>query len=815
MALGDITVEIRPDGWSADVYVAGFVKGGVYNFGMSTRNTPGANTPYLSVTSGGYTTSHGVTTVARTSYLVPGNVTTGPVRFGFGVQYVTVVWVLGTFTDGETITQAGAGTGVGKIVGKQSAAGRLYFTVTSGTFNNTGLITGGSSGATATSTSTVVATGSGAAANAAISDEKTLNSGVVARIAFSEQIFTADTVLFTAPTSGFLVNSGSGGGSQNSNTASGISVVNNSTVDYSKIKVVGDFALEQRRCVDGTVDIEVFVAHQFARNGKPVAQVVVTAIGVTSTHNENGSATVMTKSSRQDGLPVYVVNLDLSVAKGFTRGELVNINFTAYPWVGDSTSVLDSTSDAGGHNYDLKPLKWCIMPKTVVRVSATGNNTSGVASNVAGQATVDASPCLTYLGALTKAQAYNLATYGLDVIDGVEVQLNAGTYNWAKGSHTQTNGYFTLCPHSSTNRAGVIWDPTSTDYVYKYQRFYNMTFARSTNTYMHWSPNTGHVIYDTINVNDTQAQVFYDGDGDSAHDFIDCTSNTTGFVKQNGTTFVRLVRGYTVTATTDFAGIRSCGSAVTILSLRQTGGSGGFWWEASQAPSKNYIIGYCSVLAITDGVMASTGGLTNFAAVNTVVERIGASSSPIAEISSDGINPIYNVFAQNCTFAGQRWNPENNFTVNGTEYTYAFRQCVFDSRGNHRMDLRAGGDQKLIGFWQIDWSVGSRDNHMQFGTGMYEGDFDCYGLRSNFETGNTKFTITQSAGWTTNASNSGTAAGGGDYHPAVGSILLARVPSTEACYPYDLNGVAIPNDGTGDIGALQHLVTYQHGMWFR
>jgi hypothetical protein len=54
-----------------------------------------------------------------------------------------------------------------------------------------------------------------------------------------------------------------------------------------------------------------------------------------------------------------------------------------------------------------------------------------------------------------------------------------------------------------------------------------------------------------------------------------------------------------------------------------------------------------------------------------------------------------------------------------------------------------------------------------------------------------------------NASYTGDGSGNGDYTPDAGSVLLSRVPAGGAVLPYDLAGNAIPNDGTGDAGAIQ------------
>src|SRR5574340_573445 len=143
----------------------------------------------------------------------------------------------------------------------------------------------------------------------------------------------------TAP-SGFAT---SGGNSSAAVTEMAVTT-QSSAVDYPQ--VIGHFAIEQRRPVNSTQTIEVFVVHKFGQNGKPVACVKIKATGATSAHVEGPNiVTSMTLSARGDLVPVYATTLALTVAAGFTRGEVVNINAVAYPWLGDADSILDSSLD--------------------------------------------------------------------------------------------------------------------------------------------------------------------------------------------------------------------------------------------------------------------------------------------------------------------------------------------------------------------------------------------------------------------------------------------------------------------------------------
>jgi hypothetical protein len=108
---------------------------------------------------------------------------------------------------------------------------------------------------------------------------------------------------------------------------------------------------------------------------------------------------------------------------------------------------------------------------------------------------------------------------------------------------------------------------------------------------------------------------------------------------------------------------------------------------------------------------------------------------------------------------------------------------------------------KITGTWPYDNSVGWMDNHNE---GIaFSGDFDFYGLRSNFTASSQSISPSVLAGYVTDRSWASLNTGGGNYTPTTSSVLLNRIPAGKAVLPYDLHGLPIPNDGTGAIGAFQ------------
>jgi hypothetical protein len=108
----------------------------------------------------------------------------------------------------------------------------------------------------------------------------------------------------------------------------------------------GKWAFPGHLRASGAYDLEVVAAQDYAHwggIGQPVACVVFT---VTDQHSHTLTATVttMSLSSKADGLPCYKLTLDpAGNASIFTAGDTLTCNFKVYPWVGDSTSVFDSS----------------------------------------------------------------------------------------------------------------------------------------------------------------------------------------------------------------------------------------------------------------------------------------------------------------------------------------------------------------------------------------------------------------------------------------------------------------------------------------
>jgi hypothetical protein len=121
-------------------------------------------------------------------------------------------------------------------------------------------------------------------------------------------------------------------------------------------------------------------------------------------------------------------------------------------------------------------------------------------------------------------------------------------------------------------------------------------------------------------------------------------------------------------------------------------------------------------------------------------------------------------------------------------------------------DNSVGNDGEEYGNWPVIFHVGHQSNCMtqgelatnaEQGPGSWCRETDHPGMQYGDGAGGALDPL-----WTSDRSGAGSAAGGGDYRPAAGSPL-GGIPAGLAPFPIDHLGQAVPDDGTGVIGALQ------------
>lgn len=166
-------------------------------------------------------------------------------------------------------------------------------------------------------------------------DETVSGSDVICKFAISEHVSSSDTVSYDIA-SGLYTKTGV------PNNAGTGSCVNNSILGYPK--VIGNWVLNGwNKETNAFMTNECFAYEQHARNGKPVACVVIT---VTDQHSHTWGFT-NTAMQRSWGLvgdelfPAGVYRFVVPLA-GFTQNDKLTSRFIAYPWVGNSLSIMDT-----------------------------------------------------------------------------------------------------------------------------------------------------------------------------------------------------------------------------------------------------------------------------------------------------------------------------------------------------------------------------------------------------------------------------------------------------------------------------------------
>lgn len=372
-ATGDVTVTVNPDGWSASVFIAGFTSGATYAFGLSGNNVTGANTPYFTVVSTGYTT--GTTTLATNTFTVYLDHT---IRFPYGTISIPGTYTSGTFSDGETITEAVTGaTAIVVGIAGQSSGALLIARALTGSPTTAHAWTGGTSGAI------FAQVGTHSTLAASTPNEEVSSTGLTVQVSLSDYIFQKDNTgggnSGTAPTvtipAAFVTNTA--GASQTSNALSAAAVTQNSTAAYQ-------MPLGQWDHIAGVCHADMVTgAYNVACNANAlygIASVRFDATGQTSTTNVNstvGTQVAVLRSATGLYANAYQTNFSVS---GFTTNELITLRFRVYPLRGDTTEVLDTENDTTvndePYGYTRAVIVYNATPKYGYVDNVSGNNSN-------------------------------------------------------------------------------------------------------------------------------------------------------------------------------------------------------------------------------------------------------------------------------------------------------------------------------------------------------------------------------------------------------------------------------------------------------
>ena len=272
--------------------------------------------------------------------------------------------------------------------------------------------------------------------NQATNQETFSTPNVTVRVALSDYIYQADTSITANVLAGLYTQA-----STPSSAALGLAVTNTSTRAYPA--VIGNWTTPGYDKLGSTFKLRAACYHHSAQQGRPVRAVVFTA---TDQHSNTITQTILTPTvdaTAGDAIPVveYVATIN---AATLTQGDTLTLNFTAYPWIGDSGSIMDSSAGATQPTPLVGPI-FGVCDKTgayctsVAVVDPTsGNDTTGAVTGSFNPA----SPPAAYqtLGAAFNALcAYNNTHYSRNNAGGSIIYLRGtSAAAWAGGTQNTT-----------------------------------------------------------------------------------------------------------------------------------------------------------------------------------------------------------------------------------------------------------------------------------------------------------------------------------------------------------------------------------------
>jgi hypothetical protein len=683
-------------------------------------------------------------------------------------------------------------------------------------------------------------------------DETVAGATLTLRVALSDAIYSGDTLACDVG-AGIYTEAGGDGGTA-TNAATGVVVTNNSALTYSQARVIANWSWPGYSRITGTTHtLRAVGFHRHAKNGKPLAAMKFTCSDAGAAHTATAVVTDMTiDSGMADAVkvPEYIGTLDLT---GFTQGSLVTCNFAAYPWVGDATSVMDTsdgvntmpTPNYAPQYYVYDAANTYGSPIAVVDIAA-GNDTNNCAAvNTTDPATIQ--PCATVKGAVLDIRALNVATNAAvhSDVNGT-VYLKAGTYPYTGLSTSVSSStgtladaeWVTITPYPGVSRASVIFDVTTSSgnragAATVKQKISGVTINMTAGTtlisggsyvWFHNCSLTHTVSASGAMVNGTAGGVAY-----YTHNTVGAGGVTNGFTSYSSV-YAALVRGNDVSELLNSVYFFTVLGNVKAPSGAITTGA----WNSSDATTPiaahpifaynkwtNVQIGGASAVALLNSASTSIGG----AMVQNLVELNTTGASASVHLGAYASGTTNNILSWHNNIIGQRvfW------AYNDVGSTFRLRTLwsevgqIYDGRAI-KSDTFGSSAARLGNWFELygAGSVGNIDASTRNGADTVAViDFkpEFYGI---YGKGSPAYASTQYAAQPISATTTqestylafvsraafegGTTvgAGNGDYHLTASSPALNMIPSGYAVLPYDLDGVARRNDGTGAAGAYEY-----------
>lgn len=674
-----------------------------------------------------------------------------------------------------------------------SGSGKLTFTVTSEGYNSSGVL--GTIVRTVYGTKTVRQ----AYPNNALLDESDSGADIVVRVSLSDNIYNDDKN-GGAGTSGVdpVVTASLGwanDGSSDTNLTTGLTVTNNSTLDYPMVIGQWDWKTTPawKRC---ETDFKLGFR---ARHGFNIAAVTLSAVGVTSSHSQSATVTTLTKRGpEQNSLYHESYNLDVPIT-GYTQGEEITLKAIAYPLVGDASSILDTSLNTTATD-DIRGLTkvTCHCDKTgalkvFAVVDTAGSDTTGATSTTLSVA--EASPHLT----IGKALA-NGATV---------IYMNNGSHDilGSNPASVAVLGYYReIRPHPSSTTAALVRGGTFRTYKATKLAYIELPISyASGNGWLDGEAGARRLLFEGCTLTATATPTVGLGYRSDGCWFVSCT----GFASDHLKSFSSSRLAYSFTACTWSSLSTEIDSMYALIACDGNFGKTAQYFQekaaANIAPDQNNLmIEHNQLLNLDTNTAAvfrlgSARAISDTSFVGNVIEVSQTTvTQPALWFGGDSATlDINNSIVSHNTMVGARCNlfyndsgtvanvRNNVFVSNNALQSYNIKSDTFGTPSGNR-----------VGNWAQLYGVGFKNNRYD-GTASSSftsiNEFD--GLDVSFVIA--RDTVFGTIIYTNDASIDGSGAGGGDYIPGSGS-QLSGVTLLRSYMSFDSLGTAMDDD----IGAL-------------
>lgn len=646
--------------------------------------------------------------------------------------------------------------------------------------------------------------------NAAQNEETVVGTDVRVRVALSDYVYAKDKAGVgnsgTDITATVLAGLYTQGGTP-SNARASFTATNSSTATHQK--VIGNWSWPGRDKVDATITPRFVAFHRHGQQGRPVRAVRFTATGDTSGATASQTVTAMTVDSGMgDAAPVpeFIGDIPTTV---FTQGETITLRAEVFPWVGDTGSLLDTSTGAASPSPLVGPRRVvCDKAGTystgyAVVDPVSGNDATGAVQT--GTVTATA-PYLTIHAAVNALRAYNSTTYGRANKGGSTIYLRAGAHPWlGVGSNPTADSiapeaWLTVTRFPGDARANVrIASINSTTNGHKFAglllKVADVTIDAQAATGIFFTTAGGMVWFDQCDINIPQP-------GSGSNVLITVASGAAGVWNVTRSTVTALDQGFRPVSTSNMPCALIRGNTITVSGRTGSGqnlvytmignvkaSTNGNFVAATHIASMTAPVTANAVVAynrLTVGVVSSPilqARMTEvdshgMAIVQNLMENTAAVSSPLLQFAADGATntPVDNVLIWHNVMVGQRLNMAYNDTGAAAylRHYWSVKNNIADDN-NIKADTFVhptdGASGARVGNWPQLFGAGNSGNLFAETVGIgAAGEFQHeYAGRSSVQPAGTS-TLAY-IGFVNRQSYDGTSAGagGGDYHLDNGS----------------------------------------------